>query len=119
MLGANTTITAGSAIFGGTVNSDATAHRSPSTAVATCCGRAVGVTSRPRQPDHGCDRTTAINGGTVRTTGNQSYGDAVTLGGNATLVSTTGGDITLTNTVSGAASDLTTDSTGTTTFSAP
>ncbi|QGN55298.1 S-layer family protein [Novosphingobium sp. Gsoil 351] len=46
--------------------------------------------------------TTAINGGTVRTTGAQAYNDAVTLGVATTLTSTGGGAITLAGTTNGA-----------------
>ncbi|QPQ54355.1 hypothetical protein IC614_08310 [Allosphingosinicella flava] len=56
---------------------------------------------------------TALNG-TVRTTGAQTFNDAVTLGGATTLTSTGGGAITL-NTVDGAQS-LTVNTSGATTF---
>ncbi|NDA96119.1 MAG: hypothetical protein EBY03_08375, partial [Actinobacteria bacterium] len=48
--------------------------------------------------------TTAINGGSVRTTGAQTYGDAVTLGANTTL---TGSTITNSSTINGGGYSLT------------
>src|SRR5205807_9647565 len=61
--------------------------------------------------------TTALNGGSVSTTGAQSYGDPVTLGVNTTLTSTGSGNVSLANTVNGAFS-LTVNTAGTTTFGA-
>ena len=61
--------------------------------------------------------TIAAAGPTITTAGNQSYGGAVTLAGNATLVSSAGGDITLASTVDGA-HILEIDTTGTTTLAA-
>ncbi len=43
--------------------------------------------------------TTQINGGLIRTTGAQTYGDAVLLGANTTLASTASGDIAFASTV--------------------
>src|SRR5207247_1410524 len=59
--------------------------------------------------------TMAINGGSVITTGAQSYNDAVTLGANTTLTSTGSGTITLASTVNGAFS-LTVNTAGATTL---
>src|SRR5262249_35923893 len=47
---------------------------------------------------------TLLNGGSVRTTGAQTYNDPVTLGGATTLTSTGGGSIAFTSTVDGAVS---------------
>jgi hypothetical protein len=58
--------------------------------------------------------TTAINGASVATTGNQSYGDAVTLGAGVKTLS--GANVSLASTVTGATADLTASSPGTTTF---
>lgn len=59
---------------------------------------------------------TAINGASVNTTGAQTYNNAVTLGGPATLLnSTSGGAITFQSTVNGP-SALTVNTTGATTF---
>src|SRR6185295_3635952 len=58
---------------------------------------------------------TRINGGSVETTGTQTYHDAVTLGANATLTSTGAGNITFDTTVDGAFS-LTVNTAGATTF---
>jgi hypothetical protein len=60
---------------------------------------------------------TAINGGSVRTTGNQSYGDAVTLSGPATTIDSGAGNTTFNSTVDGLATGLTVNSTGNATFS--
>ena len=59
--------------------------------------------------------TTAINGGTITTTGNQTYNDAVTLGAN-TILNAGAGNINFASTVTGAAFTLDANSTGTTTF---
>src|SRR5262249_55923814 len=59
--------------------------------------------------------TTAI-GGNVSTTGLQSYGDAVTLGGTAVLASSGSGAVTFGSTVNGG-SNLTVNTAGVTTFS--
>jgi len=59
--------------------------------------------------------TTALNGGTVTTTGAQTYNDAVTLGAATTLTSTGSGNITLGSTVNGAQT-LAVNTAGTTTF---
>jgi len=44
-----------------------------------------------------------FNGGSITTTGTQTYGDAVTLGAAAVLTSTAGGSLTLSSAVNGAA----------------
>ena len=59
--------------------------------------------------------TTALNGGTVTTTGAQTYNDAVTLGADTTLTSTGGGALTLGSTVNGA-QNLTLNTAGLTTL---
>ena len=62
--------------------------------------------------------TTALNGGTVTTTGAQTYNDAVTLGAATTLTSTGSGALTLGSTVNGAQS-LTVNTAGATTLAGP
>jgi hypothetical protein len=59
--------------------------------------------------------STNINGGSVITTGAQTYNDAVVLGANTTLTSTSSGAISLNSTVNGAFS-LTVNTAGATTF---
>ena len=59
--------------------------------------------------------STAINGGTVNTTGAQTYNDDVTIGADLTLDSSVGGNIILAKTVNGANS-LLVNTAGTTTF---
>jgi hypothetical protein len=61
--------------------------------------------------------TTALDGGTVTTSGAQTYNDAVVLGANAVVTSTGGGAIAFGSTVDGAAS-LMVNTAGTTTFAA-
>jgi autotransporter-associated beta strand protein len=58
---------------------------------------------------------TRIDGGSVTTTGAQTYNDAVLLGAGTTLTSTGGGDIGFASTLNGAF-DLAVDTAGTTTF---
>src|SRR5262249_60126938 len=63
--------------------------------------------------------TTAINGGSVTTTGNQSYGDAVTLDAASNSTTLTGVDISFTSTVRGTTDgeeNLTVSGSGLTTF---
>ena len=59
--------------------------------------------------------TINLNGGTVTTTGNQTYNNPVTLGANTTL-NAGAGNISFVSTVTGAAFTLDANSTGTTTF---
>ena len=59
--------------------------------------------------------TTAINGGSVNTTGDQTYNDAVTLGANTILTDTGNSAIKLAQTVNGPFA-LTVNTGGTTTF---
>jgi len=62
--------------------------------------------------------TTAINGSTVTTTGNQSYNDPVTLGGDTVLASTSSGAISVNSTLQspGLARTLTVNTAGATVF---
>ena len=62
--------------------------------------------------------TRALNGGTVTTTGAQTYNDAVTLGADTTFTSTGSGAMTLGSTVDGAQS-LTVNTAGATTLAGP
>jgi hypothetical protein len=67
--------------------------------------------------DAGTAGSVAINGGSVTTTGAQSYGEAATLGAATTLTSTGSGAITFGNTLNGAQT-LAINTSGVTTFQA-
>ncbi len=58
----------------------------------------VGATNALAAVTTSAGQTTAINGGSVRTTGDQAYGGSVTTSGATTLTSTDGGNIALNNT---------------------
>jgi hypothetical protein len=62
--------------------------------------------------------TTRLNGGSVRTSGAQTYGDPVTLGTTTVLTSTLGGNINFAQTLNGPGS-LTTGTAGVSGFAAP
>jgi filamentous hemagglutinin family protein len=76
---------AGATIFGGAVGNDALGLLSDDDGLGAVTTNASG--------------TTAINGGAVKTTGDQTYNDAVTLGADATL---TGANVTFDKTISAA-----------------
>ena len=65
------------------------------------------------------DGTTTIHGGSVMTTGAQSYGDAVTLSADATLTSTGGGNVAFAQTLDsdGTPRGLAVNTSGVTSFS--
>ncbi|MGH3581498.1 MAG: beta strand repeat-containing protein, partial [Mycobacterium sp.] len=118
-LGANATLAStanGDIAFAGTLNS-AAANRTlaVNTGGTTTFGGIVGGTLALTSLTTDATGTTAINTTGITTTGAQSYGDAVTLGANATLASTGGGAITFSDTVNGAF-DFAVNTTGTTTF---
>jgi hypothetical protein len=121
LLAANTTIAAtggsagvgagGNVSFGGTVNSSgANRTLAVNTNGATTFGGAVGGTLALASLTTDAAGTTSI-GGSVTTTGAQTYGDAVTLAGNATLTGTTP---TFGSTLNGAGFDLALNFSGTT-----
>ena len=82
---------------------------------ATRFASAVGGTNALARLETDAGGTTAINGGSVLTTGAQSYGDAVTLGTAATLASSGNAAIAFASTVDGPGA-LTVRTSGTTSF---
>jgi autotransporter-associated beta strand protein len=98
----------GSLTLGGTVN-DISAGTSTLTQVGSgtlTFSNTVGATNALAAVTTSAGQTTAINGGSVRTTGDQAYGGSVTTSGATTLTST-GGDITVSNAVNWSNSSLT------------
>jgi hypothetical protein len=96
-LGAGTTLTStgsGNVTLASTVNGAQTLV--VNTAGTTTFGGVVGGTTALTSVTTDAAGTTAINGGLVKTTGSQTYGDAVS-GNNVTLTSTGGGAIAATN----------------------
>jgi len=112
-LGAATTLSSGgnSITLGSTVNGAQTlaVNTTGTTTFAGAVGNTTALTSL--QTDFG--GTTAINGGSVTTTGAQIYGDAVTLGATATIL--TGVNTTFQGTVNGPGA-LTVNDSGTMNF---
>jgi hypothetical protein len=111
-LGAATTLTStgsGNVTFGGTITGafPLTINTAGTTTLGGAVGGAGGLASL--KTDFG--GSTVINGGSVKTTGSQTYTDPVTLGANTTLTSTGGGDLTFALSVNGGF-DLTLDTTG-------
>jgi len=101
-LGAATTFTStgsGAITFGSTLNGGYTL--AVNTAGATTFTGAVGGTAALTSLTTDAGGTVAINGGVVKTTGAQSYGEAATLGANTTLTSTAAGNITFGDTLDG------------------
>jgi len=87
---------------------------------ATNFGGAIGGTTRLASLTTDAGGTTVLSGGSVKTTGDQIFNDAVTLSANTTLDSSSSGAITLAGAVDAAAaggSSLTVNTAGTTTFS--
>jgi hypothetical protein len=112
----DTTVDAGTIGFGGTVNGahNLTAN-SPGT---TTFGGLVGNTTRLVSLTTDTAGSTALNGGSVKTSSTQTYNDDLTLGADTVLDSTgagTLGDITLAKNVDGAQT-LAVNTAGTTTF---
>jgi hypothetical protein len=96
-LGADTTVTAGSVKFGGTVNSDFTTRAlTINTSGDTTFGGAVGAFAALSNITTDAGGATRILGGTVRTAGDQSYGDSVVLGSDTTV---TGRTVTFSSTI--------------------
>ena len=98
----------GNLTLGGTVN-DISAGTSTLTQVGSgtlTFSNTVGATNAFAAVTTSAGQTTAINGGSVRTTGDQAYGGSVTTSGATTLTST-GGDITVSNAVNWSNSSLT------------
>jgi fibronectin-binding autotransporter adhesin len=90
----------GSLTLGGTVN-DISAGTSTLTQVGSgplIFSNTVGATNALAAVTTSAGQTTAINGGSVTTTGAQAYGGSVTTSGATTLTSTGGGNIILNNT---------------------
>jgi autotransporter-associated beta strand protein len=115
-LGTTTTVnsTGGSNIlFAKTI--DGAPSLTVNTSGSTTFNGAIGLTTAPASLTTDVGGTTALNGGTVRTAGPQTYFDAVTLGAATTLASTGAGNITLNSTLSGPF-DLTVNTAGTTKF---
>jgi autotransporter-associated beta strand protein len=97
----------GNLTLGGTVN-DSSAGTSTLTQVGSgtlTFSNTVGATNALAAVTTSAGQTTAINGGSVRTTGDQAYGGIVTTSGATTLTST-GGDITVSNAVNWSNSSL-------------
>jgi hypothetical protein len=118
-LGADSALTGVAIMLGGTVKSDGT-NRSLTindSGTTTLAGAIGGSTDGEKLSSltTNAGGSTLINGGSVRTTGAQTYGDAVTLGADTTL---TGVGITLGSTVksSGGNRSLTINDSGSTTL---
>jgi len=115
-LGAATTLTStgsGAITFGNTLNGAQTL--AVNTSGATTFTGAVGNSAALTSLTTDAGGTVAINGGVVNTTGAQIYNDAATLGAATTLTSTSSGAITFGNTLNGAQT-LAVNTSGTTTF---
>ena len=101
-LGANTTLTS---TGGGNITLASTVDGAFDLVVNTSgtgtFGGAVGGTSALVSVTTDATGTTAINGGSVKTTGSQTYNDDVVLGADATLTSTANGDIIFNGLVDG------------------
>ncbi len=95
--------------------SSATADVTLNTTGVTRFSGAIGSQGGPHTLTTDAGGTTAINGGSVTTTGAQIYNDAVTLGAGTTFTSTGSGNVTFMNTVNGAQT-LAVNTAGTTTF---
>ncbi|MCA1661475.1 MAG: hypothetical protein LC648_04685, partial [Novosphingobium sp.] len=98
------TSTMGGAIgFASTVDSDATARAlTVTTSGLTTFGGAVGATNALASLTANGGGTTALDGGSIRTTGGQTYADAVTLGAATVLASAGNGAIDFASTLDGA-----------------
>ena len=92
---------------------------SANSAGTTTFGGAIGGTTRLASLTTNAGGTTVLAGGSVKTTGSQTFNDAITLSANTTLDSSSGGGITLAGAVDAAVSggsSLTVNTAGTTTF---
>jgi filamentous hemagglutinin family protein len=113
-LGADTTLTStggGNIAFASTVNAfDATARAlTVNTTGTNTFGGAVGGTNALASLTTSAGGTTVVNGGLVRTTGDQTYNDALTLGGATTLRTTANGNLSANAAVTATAGTLTLD----------
>jgi hypothetical protein len=116
ILGANTTLAstaAGNIRFANTLNGAYTL--AIDTTGDTIFGGAVGNSAALASLTTNAGGNVEINGGSVNTTGAQSYGEATILGANTTLASTAAGNIRFANTLNGAYT-LAIDTTGDTIF---
>ncbi|MDP1675028.1 MAG: MBG domain-containing protein, partial [Burkholderiales bacterium] len=113
----DTVITTGSGAvaFAGTV--DGGHALTVNSSGAKTFGGAVGATTALSSLGVSAGSTTAINGGSITTTGAQSFGNAVTLGGLPAATLTAGGDVSFSSTVNGARA-LTINTPGNTVFGA-
>lgn len=114
-LGAATTLTSssnGNIIFGSTL--DGAFSLTVNTGGSVTFGGAVGSTT-PLASVTIDNAPTAVNGGSIATTGAQSFNGAVVLGAAVTLTSTGGGNVTFGSTLDGAVG-LTVNTAGTTNF---
>src|SRR4029453_16285937 len=116
VLSADTTLTStasGNVTFGNTV--DGTQSLTVNTAGTTAFLGAVGSASPLTSVTTDAAGTTDLNGGTVKTSGSQTYNDKVVLSADTTLTSTASGNVTFGNTVDGTQS-LTVNTAGVTAF---
>jgi hypothetical protein len=100
ILSADTVLTASAVKFASTVDADGTPRAlAVNAAGATTFGGAVGAAAALASLTTDAAGTNALNGGSVRTTGGQSYGDPITLGADAAI---TGGGVMFGGSVTGA-----------------
>jgi hypothetical protein len=109
-IAALTSTSSGDITFGSTLNGGF--GLTTSTAGNTIFGGVVGGTSSLTTLTTLAGGTTKLNSTGVNTSGAQSYGNAVTLGGNEILTSTAAGGISFANTINGAKSLLITNASG-------
>src|SRR5207248_2835610 len=114
-LGADTTIAGNDITFAKTVDGAFALMVNSSGSGVTTFGDQVGGTTILTSLTTNSDGTTRINGGVVKTSSAQSYGDAVTLGADTTV---SGGSVSFASTVNsdGTVRDLTVNSAGATVF---
>src|SRR6185369_6381652 len=116
VLSADTTLIAtasGNVTFGNTV--EGTQSLTVNTAGVTAFLGAVGSTSPLTSVTTDAAGTTDLNGGSVKTSGAQTYNDKVVLSADTTLIATASGNVTFGNTVEGTQS-LTVNTAGVTAF---
>lgn len=100
-------VSSGNITFGGTINSSgANRTLAINTTAATTLNGTIGNTLALTSITTNAGGATAINGGSVTTTGPQTYNDAVTLGA-ATSLATTNSTITFANSVNASGNTLT------------
>jgi autotransporter-associated beta strand protein len=115
-LGVDTTVTStlGDIVFNDTVDGGVNANINSPTGITIFNG-AVGSLVPLTSLTTDAAGATFINGGTVDTTADQTYNDAVSIGSN-TVITSAGGNVTFNFTVDGSFFDLLIQSPGTTTF---